>query len=88
MCFFLQAALPAVCVFVNLKFVLMKMCHLIAFASGIMLGGAAALLFAPKKGEDLRKDIKNRLNDVKREIAENAVVCREGYCKREDSQNE
>ena len=53
-----------------------------------MLGGAAALLFAPKKGEDLRKDIKNRLNDVKREIAENAVVCREGYCKREDSQNE
>lgn len=32
---------------------------LLLFIGGAILGGAAALLFAPEKGEKTRKDIKN-----------------------------
>ena len=39
----------------------MRMCHLIAFAGGMLAGGAIALLFAPKKGEELRMDIKRKM---------------------------
>ena len=44
----------------------MKVCSMIAFAGGLviggMVGGAVALMFAPKKGEDLRRDIKEKLD--------------------------
>ena len=62
----------------------MKICHLIAFAGGVLAGGALALMFAPKKGEDFRRDVKEKLADVKRQFAEQATVCHEGYCKREE----
>ena len=45
----------------------MKICHLIAFAGGVLAGGALALMFAPKKGEDFRKDIKEKMGDIKRQ---------------------
>lgn len=66
----------------------MKVCSMIAFAGGLVVGGvvggAVALMFAPKKGEDFRRDVKEKLADVKRQFAEQATVCREGYCKREE----
>lgn len=55
----------------------MKICHLIAFAGGMMAGGVLALLFAPKKGEDMRKDIKNKLYEMKMHMDE-AVGCMHG----------
>lgn len=65
----------------------MKMCHLIAFAGGMLAGGAIALMFAPKKGEDLRKDIKNKLHDVKRRVDETVAGCKDGCCCGEESVN-
>jgi gas vesicle protein len=35
------------------------------FLGGVVLGGAAALLFAPEKGEKTRKDIKKFFEDEK-----------------------
>lgn len=65
----------------------MKMCHLIAFAGGMLAGGAIALMFAPKKGEDLRKDIKNKLHDVKRRVDETVAGCKDGCCCGEENVN-
>ena len=42
-----------------------------------MAGGVLALLFAPKKGEDMRKDIKNKLYEMKMHMDE-AVGCMHG----------
>ena len=67
----------------------MKMCSLFAFTGGILVGGVVggvvALMFAPKKGEELRKDIMDRIIDVEKQLAENTVVCHEGHCKRGDN---
>lgn len=53
-----------------LKVVFMKIgYYLIAFAGGLLSGGVAALLFAPKKGEDLRREIKAKVDDAKEHIA-------------------
>ena len=66
----------------------MKVCSMIAFAGGLvvggMVGGAVALMFGPKKGEDLRRDIKEKLAEAKKGFTEHATVCHEGYCKREE----
>ena len=66
----------------------MKVCSMIAFAGGLVVGGvvggAVALMFAPKRGEDFRRDVKEKLADVKRQFAEQVTVCHEGYCKREE----
>jgi gas vesicle protein len=56
----------------------MKMCHLIAFAGGMLVGGTVALLFAPKKGEELRMDIKRKMGAFKDGMAGNA--CKDGCC--------
>lgn len=64
----------------NLKCLfVMKMCHLIAFAGGMLAGGAIALLFAPKKGEELRMDIKRKMAGLKNDIAAGAA-CGNGCC--------
>lgn len=66
----------------------MRMCSLIAFAGGIvvggMVGGAVALMFAPKKGEEFRKDVMDKIAEAKRRFAEGTTVCHEGQCKRGD----
>ena len=49
-----------------------------------MAGGAIALMFAPKKGEELRRDLKNKLYDMKREIDETLVKCKDGHCRAEE----
>lgn len=40
-----------------------------AFLSGVLLGVAGGLLFAPKKGEELRKDIKIKTDEVYEKVA-------------------
>jgi hypothetical protein len=67
----------------TLNLTIMRMCHVIAFAGGVLAGGAIALLFAPKKGEDLRKDIKNKLYDIKKKLDESACGCKDGCCTEE-----
>ena len=62
----------------------MKICHVIAFAGGVLAGGIMALMFAPKKGEELRRDVKNKLCDIKREFDESVANCRQGcHCAEE-----
>ncbi len=34
------------------------------FVAGVGLGVGAGMLFAPKKGEDLRKDVKNKIDEL------------------------
>lgn len=68
----------------------MRVCSMIAFAGGLVVGGvvggAVALMFAPKKGEDFRRDIKEKLADVQKRFAEQVTVCKDGYCRREEMQ--
>lgn len=40
-----------------------------AFLSGILLGVAGGILFAPKKGEELRQDIKIKTDEVCEKVA-------------------
>jgi hypothetical protein len=39
-----------------------------AFAVGAVLGSAIALLFAPKPGQELRRDVGDRLADVRQRV--------------------
>ena len=68
----------------------MRVCSMIAFAGGLVVGGVvggvAALMFAPKKGEDFRRDIKEKLADVQKQFVEQVTVCKDGYCRREEMQ--
>ena len=41
-----------------------------AFALGTLLGGALALLFAPKTGEEMRHDLGARLDDATHRVKE------------------
>ena len=59
----------------------MRMCNVIAFAGGVLAGGVIALLFAPKKGIELRADIKEKLGDVKKHVDETIAMCNES-CQR------
>lgn len=62
-----------------LKLSVMKLvCCLTAFAGGVLVGGIAAMLFAPKKGEDLRREIKQKVNDAKERIASEDGCCKSG----------
>ena len=55
----------------------MRMCNVVAFAGGVLAGGIIALLFAPKKGIELRSDIKQKLGDVKKHVDETIAMCNE-----------
>lgn len=43
---------------------------LIGFLAGSALGAVIALLYAPKSGKEMRKDIKDKASDIKDEVAE------------------
>ncbi|MBR4849046.1 MAG: YtxH domain-containing protein [Bacteroidaceae bacterium] len=53
----------------------MRVCNYAAFAGGVLVGGVIALLFAPKKGVELRADIKQKLGDVKKHVDETIAMC-------------
>jgi len=38
------------------------------FLMGVIIGGVIATLFAPKKGKELRKDVKNRSRQVQKSL--------------------
>ena len=63
----------------TLNFVFMKVCNFLAFTGGRMAGGLVMMMFAPKKGEDMRRDIKEKLGDMKRHF-ENAGCCGKEGC--------
>lgn len=67
-------------VFNNLNFMIMRMCHVIAFAGGLLAGGVIALMIAPKKGSELRKDIKDKMQNLKKQVDETIDRCTEGCC--------
>ena len=67
----------------------MKMCSLFAFAGGILVGGVVggvvALMFAPKKGEDMRRDIMDKIIDVEKQLTDHTTVCKDGQCRRAEN---
>ncbi len=58
-------------------FMIMRICNCAAFAGGVLVGGVIALLFAPKKGVELRADIKQKLDDVKKRVDDTVAMCGE-----------
>ncbi len=57
----------------------MKICNFLAFTGGMLAGGLVMMMFAPKKGEEMRKDIKEKLGDLKRHF-DNAGCCGKEGC--------
>ena len=51
-----------------------------AFVGGVVAGGVAALMLAPKKGEEFRKEIKERMDGVKRHFNEATGCCNAHGC--------
>ena len=51
-------------------------CCMVAFAGGMLAGGVVALLFAPKKGSEVRKDNKERIDDAKAHLKEEISCCK------------
>jgi gas vesicle protein len=49
---------------------------LIGFLAGGVVGAVIALLYAPKSGKELRKDIKEKVNDIKEDVADNLKLAR------------
>lgn len=58
----------------------MKICNFAAFAGGMLAGGVIALMLAPKKGSELRKDIKDKVQELKKHVDETIDRCTEGCC--------
>lgn len=52
-----------------------------------MAGGAIALMFAPKKGEDFRKDIKRKLYEMKQQMDDSFANCKHGCRAPEENVN-
>lgn len=51
-------------------------CCMMAFAGGMLAGGVVALLFAPKKGSEVRRDIKERIYDAKEHLKQEISCCK------------
>ncbi len=83
----MQATFDKVPAVLTYNFYIMRFCHLIAFAGGVLAGGALALMFAPKKGEEFRRDIKNKLYDVKKHIDDSLERCKDGCCSAKENVN-
>ena len=58
----------------------MKICIFMAFVCGVVAGGVAALMLAPKKGEEFRKEIKEKMDGVKRHLNEAVGCCNAQGC--------
>lgn len=43
----------------------MKVCNLIAFAGGVLVGGAAVWLMTSEKGKEFRKGLKEKFKEAK-----------------------
>ena len=52
---------------------------LTSLLTGIVLGGAAALLLAPEKGEDTRKKLKSKAQDLAKELEKQAEKGKEQF---------
>ena len=50
---------------------------LLKFVAGLGLGVGVGMLFAPKKGVELRADIKQKLDDVKKRVDDTVAMCGE-----------
>ena len=42
-------------------------------------------MFAPKKGEDMRRDIMDKIIDVEKQLTDHATVCKDGQCRRAEN---
>jgi gas vesicle protein len=51
----------------------------LVFIGGVILGGAAGLLLAPKAGRDTRKELKQYANKVSKEVADVAQRTKAGF---------
>lgn len=58
----------------------MRLCSLIAFAGGVLAGGLVMMMVAPKKGEEMRQDIKDRMNNLKKHIGDAIDGCKDKCC--------
>ena len=56
----------------------MKICNFLAFTGGMLAGGLVMMMFAPKKGEDMRRDIKDRIGDIKKHFDHAGCCGKEG----------
>lgn len=60
----------------------------LAFVIGLGLGAVAALLFAPKAGKDLRKDLAEGMNDGMDQLRSRSQEWRKGASKLADTAQE
>lgn len=51
-------------------------CCMVAFAGGMLAGGVMALLFAPKRGDEMRREIKERLSEAKAHLKDEMSCCK------------
>ncbi len=51
-------------------------CCMVAFAGGVLAGSVIALLFAPKKGADMRREIKERVSEAKASLEKEMACCK------------
>lgn len=49
---------------------------MLAFAGGALAGAVTALLLAPKRGEELRKDIKSKIGEAKAHLDAEIACCK------------
>lgn len=54
------------------------------FLSGILIGGAVALLVAPEKGEDTRKKIKGKAEGLQKDLEIQAAKGKEKFAEMKD----
>lgn len=53
-------------------------CCMVAFAGGVLAGGIMALLFAPKRGDEMRRDIKKHADEALKHIKDEISCCKPG----------
>lgn len=53
------------------------MCSLVAFAGGMLAGGLVMMMFAPKRGDEMRRELKERMGNLKRHLDDAVEGCKE-----------